>query len=66
MAWPIPKFEYATRVNITPLEDVPGRVVDLHVFGQMLTVEYDVRYFHDGREMKGRFFEDELTPVEPD
>ncbi len=58
--WPIPKFGYGERVCIKPLDNVPARVVDLHFYGQMGVVEYDVRYFHDGRDFKVRVFEDEL------
>lgn len=67
MAWPTPKFDYAAHVEIKPLADpdgklAKGRVVDLHIFGQFNGVEYDVRWFHEGKEFRARFFEDELEP----
>jgi hypothetical protein len=58
--WPVPKFGYAQHVKIVPLDMVEARVVDLHFFGVTSTVEYDVRYFHEGKEFKVRVFEDEL------
>jgi len=58
--WPTPKFQYGQRVKIAPLEDVEARVVDLHIIGMSSDVEYDVRYFLDGKEHKIRVFEDEL------
>jgi len=60
MKWPTPRFEYGAHVTIKPLEDVKARVVDLHCVGMASTVEYDVRYFLDGKEQKCRVFEDEL------
>jgi hypothetical protein len=60
-SWPVPKFGYGDYVIILPLDkSVPGRVVDLHFFGMTGTIEYDVRYFLDGKENKVRVFEDEL------
>jgi hypothetical protein len=59
--WPIPKFQYSQRVKLIPLENVEARVVDLHFFGSMSAVEYDVRYFQDGKEVKVRVFEDEIV-----
>ena len=61
--WPIPKFGYGDHVTITPLEHMPARVIDLHFFGPMSTIEYDVRYFADGKEYKVRVFEDELVLI---
>lgn len=61
--WPVPKFQYGERVKIVPLEDVEARVTDLHLFGISSDVEYDVRYFLDGKEHKVRVFEDELVKV---
>jgi len=60
MTWAVPKFGYGDRVQVTSCDNVRARVVDLHFFGMLGAVEYDVRYFHDGREMKIRVFEDEL------
>lgn len=60
MSWPTPRFAYGERVTIIPLEHVSARVVDLHFIGMTSSVEYDVRYFHEGKEMKIRVFEDEL------
>lgn len=62
--WPVPKFSYGAYVQIRPLDDMPARVVDLHYIGLTSSVEYDVRYFHEGREQKIRVFEDELCSVE--
>lgn len=59
--WATPKFSYAERVSILPLDGIPARVVDLHFYGALGAVEYDVRYFHEGRENKVRVFEDELA-----
>lgn len=58
--WPTPKFQYGDHVRIKPLEDMVARVVDLHCIGMASVVEYDVRYFADGKEYKVRVFEDEL------
>jgi len=60
MKWPTPKFDYGAHVLIKPLEDMKARVVDLHVIGMISSIEYDVRYFADGKEQKIRVFEDEL------
>lgn len=60
MTWPTPKFQYGDRVKILPLESAEARVIDLHCIGMISTVEYDVRYFQDGKESKARVFEDEL------
>lgn len=60
MKWPIPKFDYGAHVRIIPLEHVPARVFDVHFYGSTSSVEYDVRYFQDGKEQKVRVFEDEL------
>lgn len=67
MTWPLPRFDYGDHVLIVPLEHVRARVIDLHMFGQLRAVEYDVRYFHEGVERKVRVFEDELVavPVDP-
>lgn len=62
--WPTPRFGYGAYVRIKPLDLIPARVVDLHFFGMTSTVEYDIRYFHDGREFKIRVFEDEIEPME--
>ena len=64
MKWAVPKFAYAETVAVRPLEDIPARVVDLHFYGQAGSVEYDVRYFHEGREHRVRVFEDELSPTD--
>jgi hypothetical protein len=65
--WPIPKFAYGAHVIIQPLDkNVPGRVVDLHFFGMIGTIEYDVRYFLDGKENKVRVFEDEIKEFDPE
>lgn len=61
--WPVPKFDYGAHVIVRPCDGVKARVVDLHIFGGMAKVEYDVRYFHDGREQRIRVFEDELIDV---
>jgi hypothetical protein len=59
--WPVPRFGYGDRVIIRPLDNnVQARVVDLHFLGMIGTIEYDVRYFLDGKEHKIRVFEDEL------
>jgi len=60
IAWPTPKFRYGQHVQLKPLDWIKGRVVDLHLFGMVGSVEYDVRYFHEGKEFKARVFEDEL------
>lgn len=65
MPWPIPKFDYGQHVTIKPLENMAARVIDLHVFGQGAIVEYDVRYFHEGKEFKIRVFEDEIEESVP-
>lgn len=62
--WAIPKFIYGESVTVGPLDGVPARVVDLHFYGQVGSVEYDVRYFHEGREHRVRVFEDELSPTD--
>lgn len=66
MNWAIPKFSYSERVAVLPLDGILARVVDLHFYGQIGSVEYDVRYFHEGREHKVRVFEDELSPASPE
>ena len=60
--FPTPKFTYAQRVKVIPLEMCLARIIDIHFFPTMI-VEYDVRYFHDGRDFKVRVFEDELEPA---
>lgn len=60
MTWAAPRFSYGQVVKIKPLEGVEARVIDLHFYGNLGSIEYDVRYFHDGREQKVRVFEDEL------
>ena len=60
MKWPTPKFEYAQRVNVIPLEGLKARIVELHIYGIANAVEYDVRYFHEGKSQTARVFEDEL------
>jgi uncharacterized protein YcfJ len=64
--WPTPVYHYGAHVTITPLESIRARVVDLHFIGLTSTVEYDVRYFADGKEHKIRVFEDELQWERPD
>jgi hypothetical protein len=61
--WPVPRFEYGARVLVVPCDLVQARVVDLHIIGMLSSIEYDVRWFHDGREVKVRVFEDELAPA---
>jgi hypothetical protein len=63
MSWPVPKFGYGDHVHVMPCDAVRARVVDLHVLGLTSSIEYDVRWFHDGREVKVRVFEDELAPA---
>jgi hypothetical protein len=58
--WAVPKYQYSQRVKIVPLENVEARVIDLHQIGMTGDVEYDVRYFQDGKEVKCRVFEDEI------
>jgi hypothetical protein len=58
--WPQPKFSYGDRVKIIPLDRISARVIDLHQIGMASTVEYDVRYFSEGKDFKTRVFEDEL------
>lgn len=67
MPWAVPKFSYGQHVIVRSCDGVLGRVVDLHFYGDVGSVEYDVRWFHDGREVKVRVFEDELWehPDEP-
>jgi hypothetical protein len=60
MKWPVPRFDFGAHVRIRPLEDMAARVVDVHIWAQTASVEYDVRYFIDGKEQKIRVFEDEL------
>jgi uncharacterized protein YcfJ len=61
----VPKFQYGEQVILLPLDrNVPGRVVDLHMLGSTSMVEYDVRYFLDGKASTVRVFEDELQSVE--
>lgn len=60
MVWPVPKFDYREHVRVKPLDGVSARVIDLHMYGAQGSLEYDVRYFHEGREHKIRVFEDEL------
>ena len=57
-----PKFLYGERVKIMPCESVEGRIIHEYLMSDG-TWEYDVRYFHDGREQKVRVFEDELLPL---
>ena len=59
--WPTPKFSYGQHVKIIPLENVEARIIDLHFLGYQSDIEYDVRYFDNGKEHKVRVFEDELT-----
>lgn len=59
--WPVPKFGYGEHVKLIPLENVEARIIDLHILGSASAVEYDVRYFQDGKECRVRMFEDELT-----
>lgn len=63
MGWARPRFSYGDVVRIKPLEGIEARVIDLHHFGNIGTIEYDVRYFHEGREQKIRVFEDELVAL---
>lgn len=63
--WPAPKFTYGQHVEIVPLDGIRARVIDLHLWPQIAMVEYDVRYFHDGKEHKIRVFEDELKAYQP-
>lgn len=65
MSWPVPKFEHGQRVRLIPNDNVEARVVDLHIMGQFGTVEYDVRYFHEGEAKQVRVFEDELQVYAP-
>lgn len=58
--WANPRFAYGDTVKIVPNDRVEARVVDLHFIGQMGTVEYSVRYFHNGEAKTVRVFEDEL------
>lgn len=61
MSWPVPKFAYAQRVKLTPMDDIKARVVDLHFFGSLSTVEYDVVYYEGGKQNKIRVFEDDIV-----
>ena len=66
--WPVPKFAYGDPVNIKPLSDqrpMRGRVYDLHFIGMNSTIEYDVRYFFEGKDFRVRMFEDELEVPPP-
>lgn len=63
MSWATPKYNYGERVRIKPLEDAEGRVMDLHSYGQLGSIEYDVRYFHEGKDYKVRLFEDEIEGI---
>lgn len=58
--WVVPRFGYGQLVRVIPNDRVEARVVDLHFFGMLGSVEYDVRYFHEGKEFRVRVFEDEL------
>jgi hypothetical protein len=60
MAWAVPKFGYGDRVLVLACDKVNARVIDLHFLGQYGMVEYDVRWFQDGKEVRARVFEDEL------
>jgi hypothetical protein len=59
--WPVPKFSYGERVKVIPMDSVEARVIDLHMLGSVSVVEYDVRCFLDGKEVRMRVFEDELS-----
>ena len=65
VSWPNPKFNYGDHVQILPLDFIKARVVDLHYIGMTSTIEYDVRYFSDGKENKVRVFEDEIVSYVP-
>lgn len=56
----VPKYGYGDFVVVIPLERVSARVLDVHYYGAMDANEYDVRYFHEGKDYKIRVFEDEL------
>lgn len=57
----IPKFAYGQGVKIVPLEGVEGRVLELHYYTALDSIQYEVRYFHECKEYRVRLFEDELT-----
>ena len=59
--WPTPKYQYGEHVKIVPLENVEARIVDLMILGSTSAIEYEVRYFNNGKVEKIRVFEDELT-----
>lgn len=61
-SWKIPRFSYGDRVRVIPNDRISGRVIDLHFIGMSSDVEYDVRYFHEGKDFRVRVFEDELEP----
>lgn len=64
MTWPVPKFDYGQSVVVIPNDRVHARITDLHMFGQQCSVEYSVRYFHNGEAKTVRVFEDELERLE--
>lgn len=58
--WTSARFAYGDTVKIVSNDGVEARVTDLHFYGQTGTVEYSVRYFHNGEAKTVRVFEDEL------
>ena len=54
------KYPLGSLVKILPLEEVSGRVIQIH--WDWMGTTYKVRYFHRGDEKVTFAFEDELTP----
>jgi hypothetical protein len=63
MTWPVPKFDYGDRVRLLVMENINARVSDVHFYGQLRTVEYNVIYYADNRQHNIRVFEDELEKL---
>lgn len=62
-AW-VFKFSHGDHVQLRPNDMVEARVTDIHLLGQNSSVEYDVRFFHNGEAKTVRVFEDELVSTE--
>lgn len=56
-----PKYRFSDRVRIIPLDGVAGRVINQHNYSGGW--EYDVRYYHEGKECVTKLFEDEMEEV---
>jgi hypothetical protein len=52
------RFYVGDKVKIQPLDGVSGRVISVWLDG--FGVQYEVRYFYNGKGEKAYFYDDEL------